>query len=199
MMRRKRVGWLLVLALTLGGCQPDQTPRQAGQGLPEREPVQPDRERVLRWLQCEECTEGELDSVRSLGSKPETVDTLSEDLLAGPADYRRANVKEQFESLYTDDSLDAVSEGSQPSLTRAEYVNEYLDNFINLYRVRAARALAEIGGPKAKAVLDSAVSGYARTPGDTLRADAQRRVLYVRDSIYPRERGTVDGPSIRAP
>jgi hypothetical protein len=154
------------------------------------------RNRILDWLECEECVGGELKRVALLGRKEATaVDSLGEDLLGGPSSRRRSNVRQQIESSYVEDSVNAVSEGSQLPGTRSKYVDHYLGNYINLYRVRAARALAEIGGPKAAALLDSAVHGIVRTPGDTLRADAKLKVRFARDSILggvPRVRGTLD-------
>jgi hypothetical protein len=184
---------LLSLALALAGCGSEATRRS--------EVTPAGRRQVLSWLQCDECTNRELERVRVLGraraTASATVDSLREDLLGGPAAVRRSNVRRQFESAYQEDSADAASDGEAPPLTRTEYVDGYLDNFVTVYRVRAARALAEIGGPTAKAILDSAVAGHVRTPGDSLRADAQRIVRFARDSIleaHPGSPGRPDSP-----
>lgn len=185
-------GSLVIIALA--GCTSNQSAMHitsATSALTEDE-----RRHVLWWLVCEECIDGELDTVKILGhNKPATVDTLGEDLLGGPSATRRDNVRKQFEQSFEEDTAYAVSEGSSLQVDRDEYVDHYLDNFVNLYRVRAARALAEIGGPKAGVILDSAAQGVVRSPGDTLRADAQLAVLFARDSILPGAAGTVDSTS----
>ena len=147
---------LFVIVLALSGCEsPKPTPRRLAEGRAGLTVAE--RRQILSWLQCEECVDGELERVRLLGRKEATtVDSLGQDLLGGPSAIRRSNVRAQFESSYREDSLYSVSEGSQPPLTRTEYVDHYLDNFINLYRIRAAKALVEIGGPRAAGILDSA-------------------------------------------
>ena len=204
LMRSARMLALLSLGSALAGCGSEETRRSE---VARRSEVTPaGRRQVLSWLQCDECTNRELERVRVLGraraTASATLDSLREALLGGPPDVRRSNVRRQFESAYQEDSADAASEGEAPQLTRTEYVDPYLDNFVTVYRVRAARALAEIGGPTAKAILDSAVAGYVRTPGDSLRADAQRLVRFARDSILgaqPGYLGTADGPHPDSP
>jgi hypothetical protein len=143
-----------------------------------------DRDLILYWLQCEECTEGELDSVLALAhDNPAAVDTLAEDLLGGPSTGRRNNIEEQFGRLFDEDAANAAFEGSSAPVSRTAYVEHYLDNFVNLYRARAALALGYFGDPHALAVLDSAANGVVRVSGDTLRADAQLMVIYARDTI----------------
>jgi hypothetical protein len=171
---------LLLLCLSGVACQRPLKPDERA--------LKPDeRAQVYSWLQCEECVDGELDRVKSLGREnatgSATVDTLSEDLLGGPSAVRRSNMRRQYESSYTDDSVWTVGAGSAPVLERAEYVDHYFDTFVNLYRTRAAIALAKIGGTKARAILDSALSDHVATGGDTLSSDTRLAVLFARDSI----------------
>ena len=167
-------GALLLLSLAVA-CQRDLKPRE--------------RARIYSWLQCEECVDGELAAVKALGTGwrtgKATVDSLSDDLLAGPSAQRRANVEHQFLVSFKSDSAEAILSvlPSVLPVTSTEYVRHYQDNFVNLFRIRAAIALARIGGSKATAVLDSAVAKHFRTQGDTLRPDAQLDLLFVRDSI----------------
>jgi hypothetical protein len=185
---------LLLILLAVAGC--DRAGRPARTLTSQSGLKVAERNQILSWLQCEECVDGELERVALLGKKEAAaVDSLGEDLLGGPSARRRSNIRQQTESSYVEDSVYAVSVGSQLPGTRSKYVDHYLDNFMNLYRIRAARALAEIGGPKAAAILDSAAHGHVRTPGDTLRADAQLNVLFARDSIlggFPGVRRTLD-------
>jgi hypothetical protein len=176
---------LLVIVFALAGCD------HAGQSARSQTGMTvADRNSILSWLECEECVDGELERVARLAKKEgAAVDTLGEDLLGGPSTTRRSNVRQQIDSSYEEDAAYARSTGSQLPGMRSKYVEHYLDNYINLYRVRAARALAEIGGPKAAAILDSAAHGTVRTPGDTLRADAQLKVRHARDRILGRVQG----------
>jgi hypothetical protein len=145
------------------------------------------RHDILAWLECTECSDGELARVVALGTAPgsdsSTVDSLDGDLRGGPSAARRANMRQQLDSAYEEDSLQSAAEGLPPVIGRGEYVDRLLDNYVNTYRVRAARALAEIGGPAAKAALDSAFVGDPTGGVDTLRADARLAVLFVRDSM----------------
>ncbi|MEO7985642.1 MAG: hypothetical protein ABI766_03840 [Gemmatimonadales bacterium] len=147
---------LLVIVLALSGCEsPKHPPLRLAEGRSGLTVAE--RRQILSWLQCEECVDGELERVPLLaGKEATTVDSLRQDLLGGPSATRRSNVRAQFESSYQEDSLYSVSEDSRPPLTRTEYADHYLDNFVNLYRIRAAKALAEIGGPRAAGILDSA-------------------------------------------
>jgi hypothetical protein len=179
---------LLVVCLAAMACQRELTLRE--------------RARLYAWLQCEECVDGELAAVTALGKSwrtgGATVDSLSDDLLAGPSAERRNNVAQQFVSSFLEDSAHADSAGTQLPVSSIEYAQYYQYNFVNLYRVRAAIALAEIGGAKARAVLDSAVARYTRTAGDTLRGDAQLEVKRARDGNLGEspgaQSGTSDGP-----
>jgi hypothetical protein len=179
--RGHAVGGFLLIWITVA-CQRPLTPEERPRQLTPQERV-----RIYSWLQCEECIDGELAAVKALGSGARTgkatVDSLSDDLLAGPSAERRENVARQFVASFLEDSAHADSAGTRLPVGSIEYAQYYQYNFVNLYRVRAAIALAEIGGPKATAVLDSAVARHSRTPGDTLRGDAQLVVQHARDSI----------------
>lgn len=177
------------VSVCLLACQPAprdeassrRTPDSASASVPQADTG---RQQRLAWLQCVECSGGELDRVVALGRSSDssaTVETLGQDLRGGPSPAYRANIRQQFDSAYTEDSLDAVEDGDQPVLTRAQYVQPLLDNFVNTYRVRAARALARIGGPAAKVALDSALFARPLTPGDTLRASARLRIRQARE------------------
>ena len=190
------VGRVAAAALTgaLLGCEqkpspsPDSTSAVAPGPTP-RAKVRPQAGRALQlaWLSCLECSGGELKAVVNLGHSADsaaTIDSLGLDLRNGPSSTRRANVQHQFNAAYTQDSIDALDEGTTLPLTRTQYVKPLLNNFINTYRVRAARALSEIGGPGAKATLDSAMNAPL-PPGDTLSSAALTRIRIARDSAGP--------------
>lgn len=135
------------------------------------------------WLGCVECKEGELDSVVALASRkrPATVAALRDDLLAGPSPTRRQAMTGQLDSSYK--VLVAVR-APAPAPPRPQFVRYYLDNVLGAYRVRAAVALATIGGSDVLPPLDSAAANTLRTPGDSLRPPDSLAVRFARDSIW---------------
>lgn len=147
--------------------------------------TQAERRVIDGWLMCIECDNAQLDSVRALGTrKPQaTVDTLSRDLLAGPLDQRLANIQQQFATSYQTLAEQAASEGASVGVTQGQYVSHYLASFSAVYRIRAAIALAHIGGAAAgnalNAALDSAAAG---SPNFGTRVQAM--VRFGRDSLW---------------
>lgn len=152
-----------------------------------RTPADP-RGVIDAWLLCEECVDGELAAVLALGSGPGTrgaaVEQLSEGLLAGPSPARVANVRQQFlESFEADSAYGMTVLGVPPVTTLAAYMDHYLENFIAVFRARSAIALARIGGPRARATLDSAIAGGLRDPDAPLREDVRASLMFARDSL----------------
>jgi hypothetical protein len=149
-----------------------------------------DRSQVDAWLHCIECSDGEADSLRALGARKRTatVRQLRDDLLAGPSAARRHHVQEQFRETYQALKKYAslhVHEVPDITATQADFVRGYLDNYLALYRVRAAVGLARVGGSAAVPVIDSALQGNLTTPLDSLRDDVRFALEYARDSIAP--------------
>lgn len=147
-MTRRR--WTLALAL-LAGCH----------NLNSRE-----KALVDDWLHCTECSDGELDSVSAVGQRkpPSTISRLREDLLVGPPAARLANLRLQFDSIYSE--LGAFL--GPVAITRVDYVAHYVDNFVAAYESRAAIALVRIGTPDARAALLAALQGGMAVHDDVL-------------------------------
>jgi hypothetical protein len=101
---------------------------------------------VRRWLLCDECLEGELDSVVALGSR--VVPRLTE-ALKGPPERGRRNVERQARALY--------ARGPVVNISEQRFVQHYLDNYEAGYQSRAAIALARINTAPARAALLDAV------------------------------------------
>lgn len=162
--------------LLISGCVDEQKTKVAG----------PDVRAVIDpWLLCQECTDGELDSLTALGKLvPETVESLSTDLLAGPAPTRLANIKQQLEESFSEDTAYENSNGGTPRMSSADYVQLYAGNYVAVYRARAAVGLAGIGGGRAGAALDSAIAGQVRPPSEPLRPDVQRAAEAAKDTLY---------------
>lgn len=143
--------------------------------------------RVLRpildsWLTCIECEDGELDRVIRLSAGlPGIIDTLRTDLFQGPSGVRRNNLIAQLDSNYRRlvDLHNRDSLIPPPSLPRDQFIHYYLGDLVDIYQGRAALALGAIGGRRARAILDSAIS----LPPNTFSPHVLRRIRFGRDSI----------------
>jgi hypothetical protein len=127
---------------------------------------------ILNYLECEECTQGELQAVTQLGRQ--AVPTLVACLNKGPSQANRELLRQHLVTTYGQlKSYAKTHPEAEISLTEKEYVDTYMDNYVALYQARAATALAAIGGPAAKEALANAL----RAP---IREDVKTS---VRDSL----------------
>lgn len=134
------------------------------------------------WLTCVECTEGELDSLKALaGRQPETVEVLRDALILGPSPATRQRLTSHLEEAYRQVAGNAMvaPPGAPPGLPETAFVTTYLGNMVSIYRGRAARALAEIGGSAGRDALEAALD----LPLDSLGPAVRAQVRYARDSI----------------
>jgi hypothetical protein len=113
------------------------------------------RKAVVTWLECEECTEGELERLLRYGEA--AVPTLAAVLERGPSPASVEKYRLHLESSYR-----ALIEYSRThdevkiDQSEEEYVKQYLENYQANYAVRSAQALAKLGGPDARRVLEAA-------------------------------------------
>lgn len=119
--------WHLALVLALAACD-RLTP--------------PEKETVRRWLLCEECLEGEQDSVLALGER--AVGELR-GALQGPRLKRQAYIRRQTEAMHA-----RITPGR---IGQQAYVQHFVGNYVATYQSRAALALARLNTPKAHAGL----------------------------------------------
>jgi len=138
-----RTRWLLVAGVVLTACHP--TPGE--------------RATVRRWLLCEECKEGERDSVVALGDR--AIGALGE-AVKGPPASGRENIRRQAEAMY--------ARLSSPPLAQQVYARHFVDNYVATYQSRAAIALGLIGTPRAQAILLKAARNDTTSREDVLRA-----------------------------
>lgn len=135
-------GALLGLVIVLAACHPTGAERST----------------VRRWLLCEECNEGELDAVVSLGNNG--VGALA-DALNGPPLEGRANVRLQAEAMF--------NRLTGARLTQSEYVSHFVANYVATYQSRSIVALGRIGTPQAHAALIQALQGETIYRDDVLK------------------------------
>jgi hypothetical protein len=119
------------------------------------------RRSIITWLECEECTGGELDAVVKLGEI--AVPSLAASLRSGPSQASRELLWRNLVGTY---QKMREYETTHPQLSISpgdeEYVKNYMANYIALYQVRAATALAAIGGSDAKRALEEAMQAPLR-------------------------------------
>lgn len=146
---------------------------------------------VQRWLLCQECVEGELAAVVALADT--AVGVLGR-ALKGPPPAGIRNMRSQMQDAYRPIPAPLVSE--------SVYVNHFVDNYVATYQSRAAIALAEIGTPRAQALLLSAAFTDSTSRADVRRVlDAMAPVasFAVSDTVQeaPVDSPVASSPSIR--
>jgi hypothetical protein len=135
---------LLMLPTSAAGQQ-RLSPTESAQAL----------EALTTWFECEECEAGELAAVTKYGQA--VVPSLAAVLRGGLSPAAREHLRGELELRY-----DALVERSKknpnarPKSSKSRFVSRYLDNRDAQYRVRAAQALAAIGGRDARRVLEEA-------------------------------------------
>lgn len=173
-----------VAGILLGGAVQAQQEQQQEQQVVEGETKRPElppevagaaREALIEWLECEECTEGQLESVVEFGNilTPSLAATLRE----GPAPASRELLRRALDRRY--DELLAYRKAHPERIAlsdRDTFVGQYMENFDALYRVRAARALAAIGTPEARRALEEASRGDFRSDVRTVLEESLKKV-----------------------
>ena len=166
----RHTGLTLALLLLPSACGPAEEGKrreQVEQAL-SPEAAASARRTIMSWLECEECTEGQLDSVLTLGAV--AVPSLSAALLQGPSPARLAEHKRDLSESYQQQRQYSRSHpAAAPRMSETEHLAVYTRNLLALYRVRAAIALERIGGPEAAEALTKALSLQLR--------DDERRVV----------------------
>lgn len=115
---------------------------------------------MRRWLLCEECTNGELDSVIAMGDRGQAA--MEHALDRGPTRERRNKMRRQAEAMY-------ARIPSPAPVSRQRYVDHYLSNYLMGYRSRAIVALVRFNTPRARAALVDALR-----PDTPYREDVRR-------------------------
>jgi HEAT repeat protein len=141
-----------VLAFAIARCVRDSGPTLSNGLSPEQ--ATEARRQVVRWLDCEDCIDGELDAVVRLGAT--VVPTLNAILEKGLSDANRERMR-----LHLVESRERAvtywrEHGGREPPGENEFVQPFLDNYDARHRIRAATALGSIGGPEARKSLEAA-------------------------------------------
>jgi hypothetical protein len=116
------------------------------------------------WLECEYCEHGELAAVTHYGQAivPGLIAALDQG--RSPDDLRRA-LEERYDQLVEQSKKNPHA---PIGVTKEKFVELYLVISDAQHRVRAAQALAAVGGERARAALEAA--GATQTHSDDVRA-----------------------------
>jgi hypothetical protein len=130
---------------------------------------------IERWLTCEECVAGELDTVVAMGGDAVPALTAA---LAGPPDSVTANFTGSSAMSFTRarrawERLSPVDRTKQPLSDSAAFVNATVASFRSLYQLRAARALDVIDRQTARVLFRGALARDSVGP-PLFRADVRR-------------------------
>ncbi len=164
---------ILVFALTgvLTACQTAE-PTLERRPLPTPTQVLEDSEVVERYLNCEDCLDGELEAVLELGEKASPI--LLEFLASGPSPETLRSTEKGLNETYAQMAEYAKIQEDRtlrPRQSQDEFVRTFLDNLNAQYQTRSVRAIVLIGDEaaieKTRVLLEEQL---ARTERDDLRS-----------------------------
>ena len=164
---------LFVFAMTgvLTACQTAE-PTLERRPLPTPTQVLQDSEVVERYLNCEDCLDGELEAVLELGDKASPI--LLEFLASGPSSETLRSTEKGLNETYAQMAEYAKIQEDRtlrPRQSQDEFVRTFLDNLIAQYQTRTVRAIVLIGDEvaieKTRGILEKQL---ARTEREDLRA-----------------------------
>jgi len=120
------------------------------------------------WLEAEVFDPSELQPLIQYGQA--VVPSLIVALDAGPSPARRERQRRLLDAEHDMLQEQARNTPGRKLPSKTDYVNHYTANFEALYRVRAAQALAAIGGAEARKALEAAAG---KTGRDDVRSAIQ--------------------------
>lgn len=168
-MTRRKLRFVLALVAAMPAAPCAQTP------APAPEAAERAVREILAWLEAEDFDVERLASLARLG--PVVVPSLVAALQSGPSAARRELVRRALEAEYEALASKARLDPARRVRNRDEFLRHYLANFETLHRIRAAQALAAIGGPSARQALASALEKPVR---EDLRAALERALGRIR-------------------
>ena len=150
--------WLMLLQLgSYSFAHADEGAFENELGLSPTESINA-RKAIVVWLECEECNEGELQAVLKLGQL--AVPTLANVLKEGPSPVKqegyRYRLLDNYEAMQK--FLKARPKPGPINISFEAYLALNMENYITLYKVRAATALGKIGGINARNALKEALA-----------------------------------------
>lgn len=148
MLYKKELTFVTLLSfflVVISGCQGYYSVQAASQ---DQENVQKEEEKarriIVRWLECDDCSDGEFDAIVELGD--EAISTLFAVLESGPSPAKLAQVEQGLKESYREIKDYAETHPKQDiKQSEQEFLTHYQENFTIQYQTRASIALAKIG------------------------------------------------------
>ena len=159
--------WLLMGTMAGAATEGTEvlTPEQAAQA----------RDSIFNWLECMDCRDKELEMVARLGTT--AVPSLIASLRQGPSEAQRGNMRRRLITLFARlKHSEGRNQDYRLTMSEAAYVEHHMNGYVNRYRIRAAIALGQIGGPEAKAALQGALGGNYPPSVDTVVMKSLKRM-----------------------
>lgn len=159
----------LIFGLFAAGCAAETgiaaEPISTG---PAAEPIQAEQAQrqsvediVYAWIECEDQCDRQLEQVLAAG--PEANQLLKTTLIEGPPPIRREEMR-----LYLHDTYNELVQYGKThpeaafEVDEEEYISIYFENYVALYQIRSAIALAESGDPASVELITEALKSIRR-------------------------------------
>lgn len=160
----------LGISLILTSCQP-VPPTQQATPLPSPTPIRTPTEIVERYLNCEDCLEGELKAVLALGD--EAAPILLEFLVTGPSAETLRSMEAGLIETYEQMTAYARTQNDRtlmPRQSQEVFVSMFLDNLTAQYQTRTIRAVILLDESESLEKVLSALEGeFGRKEREDLR------------------------------
>lgn len=152
---------ILMLILTGSKCKQGSTTGGTPKDTLSPQEYTDLRHALIAYMECEECENGELEALKKFGEK--AVPSLTATLNDGPSPAKTETYRKQLEQAYTDlSNYNAQNKENKIEMSQEQYISTYMENYVALYKMKAARALGAIGGANAKNALEAALQNKSQ-------------------------------------
>jgi len=131
---------------------------------------------MVNWLECEECTENQLETVLKYSTllQPMLISTLHKGVAPASEELYKHELEKRYDELI---AYSKTHPDSKPTLPKQDFVNLYLGNLTAQYQTRSAQALSAIGGEKSRQALQEALNKIKR---DDVKQAIQQALKKIR-------------------
>lgn len=148
--------FLLFTGVLLSACE-----KNGSSSGPDYKKIEAARSAMVNWLECEECTEGELKAVLAHKDRlqPMFISSLNKGVAPASLQLYKYDLGKRYDELV---AASRTNPRTRPTVSKDAYIKLYLGNFVAQYKVRSAKALSAIGGEKSKQAIKEALGREKR-------------------------------------